>query len=287
MSTILYPPSRPQSVGEVLDASFRIFGATLLRCLPYSICGVIAGQLPTLYQVMSGRTLLEVALRSEQWRDPVWDALEIVALIGTTLLWNAVLLRQYALATGHPVASGAELATAARRIPGILLIAILLGLAVSACFIPASVALMLIFGMNAQTVLITLCIVLLPASWLLVRWSCAVSVYLLTERGPIKSMAHGWRLTGGSFWRLSLIYTVAIVLLLVLYMLSAALTGVFSLLFAHDVAVVTAVATAVVVLLGAIATPFYSALALAVLGDLSVRKEGTDLAQRIASPATR
>jgi len=41
----------------------------------------------------------------------------------------------------------------------------------------------------------------------------------------------------------------------------------------------------VVTLLGAVITPFYSALVLAVLGDVSVRREGADLAQRLSAPA--
>jgi hypothetical protein len=44
------------------------------------------------------------------------------------------------------------------------------------------------------------------------------------------------------------------------------------------------VTAAVVVILGSIGTPFYTALSLAVFGDLSVRKEGTDLAARISPP---
>jgi hypothetical protein len=111
-------------------------------------------------------------------------------------------------------------------------------------------------------------------------------VYVLTERGPVASMSHGWELTGGNFWRLSIIYSVAIVLIVVLYVLSGVISAVVALLFARgDVAALTATAAVIVVLLGAVATPFYSALALAVLGDLSVRKEGTDLAQRIQAPA--
>jgi hypothetical protein len=48
---------------------------------------------------------------------------------------------------------------------------------------------------------------------------------------------------------------------------------------------VTAFAGVVGVALGALATPFYTALGLAVLGDLSVRKEGADLEQRISATA--
>ena len=52
MGNIIYPPSRPQSVGEVLDSAFRIYGTTLLKCLPYSFASVIVGQLLSLYDVL-------------------------------------------------------------------------------------------------------------------------------------------------------------------------------------------------------------------------------------------
>jgi hypothetical protein len=136
----------------------------------------------------------------------------------------------------------------------------------------------------AAYVTLTALVLLIPASWLLVRWSCAGTVYLLTDRGAIESMGHSWRLTAGSFWRLSLIYTVAILLLLVLYVLSIAIAGVLSFVFGHgDIAVVTAAATVAIILLRAVVSPFYCALALAVLGELSVRREGADLAERIAA----
>ena len=51
-----------------------------------------------------------------------------------------------------------------------------------------------------------------------------------------------------------------------------------------DIALFTAVTAAVTVIVGSIVRPFYTALALAVFGDLCVRKEGTDLAARISLP---
>jgi hypothetical protein len=63
-----------------------------------------------------------------------------------------------------------------------------------------------------------------------------------------------------------------------------AVTGLLYVVLGHgDVAVVSAAVAVVMVFVGALATPFYSALGLAVLGDLSVRTEGADLAQRIAA----
>ena len=208
---------------------------------------------------------------------------------------NAVLLRQYALATGHPVATGTELSTGARRVPGILLIAILMMLAIVATLIPLLLVASLMTvgsstpGLPLIWVIVGLCLLaLVSASWAVVRWICAGTAYLLTDRGPVASMRHSWQLTAGNFWRLSVIYTVGIVLIIVLYLLSSLIGGVVALLLAHgDVAVITATGAVVVTLLGAIVTPFYSALLLAVFGDLSVRREGADLAQRLSAPATQ
>jgi hypothetical protein len=50
-----------------------------------------------------------------------------------------------------------------------------------------------------------------------------------------------------------------------------------------DLAVVAALIGVVGVALGAFITPFYTALGLAVLGDLSARKEGADLERRISA----
>jgi hypothetical protein len=296
MPNILYPPPRPQSVGEILDSAFRIFGATLLKCLPYSFLGVVVSHLTTMYDVATGHPIVPTTLRARPTHDPLWWLLFVVAVFGTATLTNAVLLRQYALATGHPVATGTELATGARRVPGIFLIAVLIMLAIVATLIPLFVvaSLMTVGSSTAGLpaligAIVGLCLLaLVAASWAVVRWICAGTAYLLTDRGPVASMSHSWQLTAGNFWRLSVIYTVGIVLIIVLYVLSSVIGGVLALLLAHgDVAVITATGAVVVTLLGAIVTPFYSALLLAVFGDLSVRGEGADLARRLSVPATR
>jgi hypothetical protein len=288
MPAVLYPPARPQSVGEVLDTAFRIFTTTLLKSLPYAAAAVISGQLPTLYDIAAGRSLVEATLRAQHVRDPVWWLLELLAIVLTMTLTNALLLRQRTLASGGMAAAATELARGLQRVPGLILIAVLV---VLATVVPVGI-LAGFFAAAARTtgsvtlLFVVVALAIIPAGWLLLRWSSSGTVYVLTERGPVASMSHGWELTGGNFWRLSIIYSVAIVLIVVLYVLSGVISAVVALLFARgDVAALTATAAVIVVLLGAVATPFYSALALAVLGDLSVRKEGTDLAQRIQAPA--
>lgn len=275
MPDLLYPPSRPQSVGEILDSAFRIFRATLGKCLPYAIVAVIAPQLPNIYDLARGRSLLSGAVG----HNAQWVTLYVIGSLIALVLWSAVLLRQYALATGHAAEAGSELSTAVRRFPAMLLLGIVTGLAVLVCFVPA-------LAVQGAARLGAMLLLAIPASYVLVALSCGGTVLLLTGRGPFASLSHSWRLTSGSFWRLTLIYSVAFVLLMVLYLASGLIAGVLSVLLAHgDIAVITAATTVLVIILSAIATPFYWALALAVLGDLSVRKEGADLAQRLSTPA--
>jgi hypothetical protein len=75
------------------------------------------------------------------------------------------------------------------------------------------------------------------------------------------------------------------VLLIVFYVLAGVIATVIAVPFAlGDIALITAITAAVVVILGSVGTPFYTALSLAVFGDLSLRKEGTDLAARLSPP---
>jgi len=116
--------------------------------------------------------------------------------------------------------------------------------------------------------------------------SCAQTILLVDGEGPLASLVRSWRLTAGSYWRLSLIYGVALIILMALYLIILPVAGFLAALFAHgDVAMVTAFTQVIGVILGALATPFYAGLALAVLADLKIRKEGADLAQRISAPA--
>jgi hypothetical protein len=278
MPNILYPPSRPQSVGEILDSAFRIFGATVVKSLPVAALGLIAGQLPNIYYVTAGggvRAMVAAAYK------PLWIELYILGYVIAVILWSVILLRQHAIATGDSAAAHSAFARTVRRAPAVVAVWTLVVLAVAACFVPA-------MAFRSPTRYLAGVLLLIPAGYVGVQLSCAWASLLVTGRGAVASLTHSWRLTSGSFWRLSVIYTVGVVLLFVLNMLSGLIAAAIALPFAHgDVAVIYAVATVVTLIVGAIGTPFYTALALAVLGDLSVRKEGTDLAQRISAPAAQ
>jgi hypothetical protein len=280
MSTVPYPPQRQLSVGEVLDLSFRIYRATFAKCLLFATCGVIAGQLAGIYALIRGRNLAQAASPAAMlalMQDRTLVALYVVGLVLTLIFYAAVLLRQRAVITDGAV--GGELAAALRRSPALLGLLVLIGLGLVACCLPA-----LVTGGALRALLILAALVVL--CYALVAISCAVTVLLLDDEGPAASLVRSWRLTTGSFWRLSAIYTVALIILIALELVIGSVAGFLAGALAHgDVAVVTAFAEVIGIILGALVTPFYGALALAVLADLKVRKEGADLAQRISATA--
>ncbi len=277
MATSLYPPQRPLSIGEIVDAAFRIFRVTVVKCLPYALLAVIAAQLPNIYSLLSGHGLAQSILTL--FHDPVWLALYFVGTLLSVLLWSAILLRQHALATGGAAATAQELGTALRRLPAMVVLGVLTAAAIGCWFL-----LGLLFPMPVRVVVWVL--MLVPASFVMVALSAGWTSLLLSDRGPAASLAHSWRLTSGSLWRLTGVYTVGVLIVIVIYIALGLVTTLVSLLLArNDIAVIAAATETLVVIMSAIVTPFYCALALAVFGDLRVRKEGTDLAQRISAAA--
>lgn len=277
MTDIAYPPQRQLSVGEVLDLTFRIYRATLPKCLLFAACGVLAGQLPNIYTLARGRPLMrgswEVLLA--QLHDPVIVTLYVVGTLLTAVFSAAVLLRERNMIAAGPV--GGELAAALGRVPALLGLGLLVIGACIACFLPAIVTAGALRALLVLAALIVLC-------YGVVAVSCAQTVLLVDGAGPLSSLTRSLQLTAGSFWRLSVIYTVALIVLIALYLVTAAVAGFLAgVLGRGDFSLVTAFAGVVGVALGALATPFYGALALAVLGDLKVRKEGADLEQRISA----
>ena len=279
MSGVPYPPTRQLSVAEVLDLSFRIYRVTLVRCLLLAGFGVIAGQLANIYNIFTRRTPIPRGFSwdqvTAQMRDPTLWAVYLVGAVLTAVFYAAVLLRQRAIIGDGAV--GGEVAVAVRRLPALIGLGVLILLCGLLCVLPA------LLTAGATRALLGLAAVI-AFCYGFIAISCSQTILLIEGSGPAASLARSWRLTTGSFWRLSLIYTVALIVLMVLYAVTAALAGFLAgVLGRGDLAMVTAFAEVVGVALGALVTPFYGALALAVLADLKVRKEGADLEQRISA----
>ena len=276
MPNIAYPPHRPLSVGEVLDLTFRIYRATVVRCLLLAGLGLLAGQIWHLYMLARGMPVSNLQSTLKLLREPVIFTLYAAGALAQAVLLSAVLLREYRLITGP--ADGNDVAEATRRLPAVIGLGLLVALTLGAWLLPvfAGGVLRPLFALLALVAISYLMVALLPCQ-----------AILLTERaGPLASYRRSWKLTRGNFWRLSLIYSIAALILFAMYIglgiVVAALAGIAS---RGDIAAITASQAVLGIALGALAWPFYAALSIAILGDLKVRREGTDIEQRIAASA--
>jgi hypothetical protein len=271
MSSILYPPARPQSIGEVLDTAFRIFKVSLLPCLPYGVLATVANQLQNIYLIVTGR-----ALRSFTNTDPVWWTLEVFGTILCGMFLNAIFIRQAAIASGSPSTGSGALREALRMAPAMLGMGLLILATVGVWFLPL-LALPRAYWPSASLVLGV------PAVCIGVFFLCAWPALLVGHKGVIGGLRHSAKLVRGNWWRTVFIYAVALIMIIVV---SVAVAIIFSVLAAvgatRDLAVATAVSAVTVVASGAVYMPFGTAMGLALYGDLQARREGIDLERRIA-----
>jgi hypothetical protein len=256
MSPPLYPPSRPQSIAEVLDTGFRIFQISLPRCVGYGVLSVLAGQLPNIYDLATGRPIGQFGRG-----DPIWFLWYIVGAVAMLVLWTAMMLRQAAIASGRATTLSAEARVAFARLPYVILLLL-------ACFLAIAMGTLLL---------------VLPGLYLAVALTLSWPALVLTRQDVLSAMRYSLGLIRRNWWRTTLIFAVALAVVFMFYSFGLILSAlILRFAGAEDIAVVTAVSAAVVVAMGAVASPFMCALLLATFGDLQVRREGTDLERRMA-----
>jgi hypothetical protein len=263
MPNALYPPIKPRSFAELLDAVLQIFRLSLLKCLPYATLAIIAGQLSTLYYLWRGRVpVLDT-------NDPVGVTIYGVGTLIFVMLAMTILLRQSTIAAGRPVTGSADLLDTLRRAPGIVAISLLAGTPVVA-FIAVALALAPPYRVAGVIVMLA------PAVYIWIALSFALPALMLARKGILGSIAYSFRLVRGNWWRVAAMYGVGVGVILSLWMLVAAVvamamsddgTGAVD-----DAAITRAISSAAILAVCAIGLTFYSALTLALFGDLEVRK---------------
>ena len=242
MPAILYSPQRPQSIGEVLDAAFIIFKATVIKCLPFGLLAMVASQSQSLYDVATGRPLGS--------QDLYWWLFLVVGTLLSVALSSAILLRQVAVLERRPTSMLGDLAQAFAFLPS-MTVALVLGLvAVGAGFV----------------------FLVVPGVYLALAFLFAGPAILLSGKKSLEALRFGLQLMRGNALRAFTVFAVGLSIVLVFDMLMFTFVAVL-LQFAgsSDLAVVTSYLPVVVIALGAFTAPFGCALTLAMFGDLQVR----------------
>jgi len=263
MSTTQFAPQlRPLSVGEVLDASFKVvrqsFG-TLAMCV--LVVAVPLNIITTLVQASTSDDAFN--LDTGTTGDDVSTGTELAGVLLTTAL-SLVLTTIAAAACFRAVSSvylgeqpsvGSSLSFAARRVLPVIILSIVYFIGL----IPAFIALVI------------------PGIWLAVAWSVSYPALLSEGIGPIAALGRSFRLVRGRWWP-----TFGAVL--VMYLIVLVISGILGVLFgatlvaSTDNELLAAVLYTIVNTLSSLITlPLFAAVLTIIYFDLRVRKEGFDL----------
>jgi hypothetical protein len=273
-SSSFTPQLRPLSIGETLDAGFRLLRArfgTLLVCVlvpmvPLSIIStiIVASTDDQAFDVNSTTTTSD-------------DGAAIAGtLIGALIQGAAAAL---AIAACFRVISSAYLGERAEAGPSLRY-----GLSRLLPLIVAYITLSIVIGISAIFLLI-------PAIFLGVKWSVTFAAIVAERAGPFSAIGRSWELTRGHWWRVFGTLLVVGLISLVLYL--AVVGGLGGAIATNDDMsefTYATLTTALTVILFAILYPLVASIITVIYYDLRVRNEGFDLqllAQGVGADTSR
>lgn len=261
MSAPSYTPQlRPLSVGEMLDAGFRLFRhrfGTLMICvlvpiLPFTILG-------TVLQASIDPNAFDVnATTSDVDSGTAAAGLAVGSLVQSAAIALAIAACFKAISAaylGEPADAGDSLRYALGRTIPLLLCYIVFIIIVS----------------------IGMILLIIPGIWLATKLSMSFAALVFERKGPLSALGRSWKLTRDNFWRVfGTLLVVAIIAIVFQLVVGGIVGGILGGTNASELAAAI-VTTILNVLLLAVTYPLWAAVVSVVYYDLRVRNEGFDL----------
>ncbi len=250
----------------MIEASLRLFGRSVLPCLPLATIGTLLGQLPSAYDVAVHGKPMPLTAASLADKDGQWWALYVLGTLAGLVVWAIVLAKQQRIATGEGT-SAAVGATVARlpAIVGFCVVSIVVVLLASLPFGVIAALIPLPTGLRSALILLP---ILATSAAVSLGWPSLV----LDGRGPIAAVSIGLRLAVTHARRLALVVVAILATLIVMVIVAglavAVITGIAS---PAGAAVQGSLSAAVVLLAAALAVLYLSAFLLVIFDDLRVR----------------
>ena len=255
----------PRGIGQVLDSVFKLTRIAWVRMLPYAIFAAILGAAPIVYLMQTGIFADPARLVAEGIPGSYWILVAVVSL-ASMLLYGAGVARIESIAQGDDIGLGRSFGVAVPKMGTLLLSAILFGLAVG----------------------VGLILLIVPGLFLLGSLFLFVPAIMLDGKGPVEGLNYSHKLVWGNWWRVATTFTIAVIIIYVVYLIGAIVVGMV-LGFASvavDPAAGLIANLIVTVVASLLVTAFFYALYVEIYRDVKMRKTGGDLAQRIAAVGT-
>ena len=263
-------PTQPQSIGGVLDTTFQLYKASIVKMIPLSLLAVIAGSPQSIYMFTqgAGANPADPFAMLNMMGSGGYLLAAFIGMLGSLWMVSAAYLKIGAIGAGGDLGLGAALQQALTRLPVVFVMMIMFGIALLLGFI----------------------LLVIPCLILMVSLALCFNIALLENKGPVDALTESHRLVWGNWWRTAAILTVGFIIIFVIYLIAGLIIGVLTPLLVlggggtENLLLISMISGLLIgVLVSVLMTPFYISLAIAIYWDLKLRKDGGDLAARVGA----
>jgi hypothetical protein len=252
------PVTTPQSIGGVLDNGFRLYRASLRKVVVLAYLGGLVAQFPAMFVPLD-----PTALGGPM--PPLFYVVWLVTMVISLIVAVAVIATLSAVMHGRELPIAEAVRVGGRKVLPFLVSSVLYAFAVT-------------FG---------LLLLVVPGVLFGVSLAFCMVAVVVDDAGPLASFRQSHRLVRGNWWRTLVLLSVVLAVLLVFYVLLGFVAAMAVLFGAGGQSIVVRVLDLILTpALGALVTPLFYAMYLAIYEDLKLRRSGADLEQRLSAPAT-
>jgi hypothetical protein len=287
-------PTAPRSIGGILDDAVRLYRDSFAKAWPLALCAQLALAVPLLFirtqfAAVSGATANPMANPMAAAANPaaamavfkspgIWLSYLAVMLV-TIGFYNALLVLIDGLAAAKMETFGRSLSAGFRLLPRTLL----LFLAMFAVAVIGTAIVGILVSIIHVPIVVGI-LVAASAALFLYAWGRAflANIALVVEdAGAFSSLGMSWALIKNHWWRTATVYSIAIVIAAVFYVVISILSGVAIAVLHSSIDTAMIVSQLVSIIGGTVLMSFVPAVLLVTYYDLQLRKGGADLASRV------
>ena len=296
-------PAAPRSIGGVLDDAIKLYRDAFAKSWPLALIGQVVLAAPLLVirlQLASvpgvGGNPMAVATNPAAaaaylaiYKSPAIWLSYLAVMVVTFGLYNALIVQIDGFATAKPRSVGESIAAGIRLLPCAVLLYLVMIVGLTLSVVCVGIVAGILGAMHLGAIVRGLLVAAYVVALVYVFGRLFLAyVALIVERAAVfKSFGISWALIKNHWWRTATVYTVAIVIVFVFYVLIGALNAlVFSMLHSTSGAA-TLVSQLFSTAVGTVLVPFFPAVLLAIYYDLKLRRDGADLADRVDALSAR
>jgi Uncharacterised protein family (UPF0259) len=261
-------PVEPHTIGVVIDDSIRLFRASFQNVVPLSVVAEIPAAALRLYLESQLKGIAEddpLALLAVFAQPNIWLSYLLTAPV-ILVLYVAVLANVDSVARAAPIGFGGSLRAGLRLFPRVL------GMVV--------VSLVLL--------IIGLVLLVVPGIYLYGALYLAAAAIVVDDAGLLDSLAASVRLTWGHWWRSATIFSVVLMVVAIVGgVLGGTVVGIFAKIFGVRSLPSIVASQLLAYVFGVVVMSLGPSTMLSIYYDLKLRREGSDLAERVQALPTR